>query len=333
MAGAASTPKARLFLVKNMVSRPGGTSIPEICEELEVSRWTAMRLLRDTELSGTPVEKTWEDSGTRFVVPSGARGAQVTLTQFEMIGVAVAQQTARYLDGTPLAESMESVFTKIAAALKRPDLVSNLRRKIYDANEGAMRFTKRDAANIQALIDALLRDEQVAVKHERVEKGTLEFRVDPYTLLFHKKGPYLVGKSHHAGHKNETRTFAFDGIRSLRWCKGEPFEYPPTYTPERQLRGAFGIVRGESVAIRVRFRKEVLRAVKRRAWHRSQRVGEVEGDWFEVTFECAASFEVQNWILGWGRNAEVITPAALRESVAREATAMVAVYAGRAAGE
>src|ERR1700727_392422 len=163
MAGAASTPKARLFLVKNMVSRPGGTSIPEICEELEVSRWTAMRLLRDTELSGTPVEKTWEDAETRFIVPSGARGAQVTLTQFEMIGVAVAQQTARYLDGTPLAESMESVFTKIAAALKRPDLVSNLRRKIYDANEGAMRFTKRDAANIQALIDALLRDEQVAV--------------------------------------------------------------------------------------------------------------------------------------------------------------------------
>lgn len=328
MAHAASTPKARLFLVKNMVSRAGGTSIPQICEELEVSRWTAMRLLRDVELSGTPVEKVWDEGETRFVVPSGARNAQISLTQFEMIGVAVAQQTARYLDGTPLAESMESVFAKIAAALKRPDLVSNLRRKIHDANEGAMRFAKRDAANLQELVDALLRDEQVALTHERVANGTLEFRVDPYTLLFHKKGPYLVGKSHHEGHKQETRTFAFDGIRSLRWCRGATFKYPTTYTPERQLRGAFGIVRGKAVEIRVRFRKEVLRAVKRRAWHRSQRVGKVEGDWFEVTLRCAASFEVQNWILGWGRNAEVVAPAGLRESVAREAAAMVAVYGG-----
>ena len=328
MAHAASTPKARLFLAKNMVSKPGGTSIPEICEELEVSRWTAMRLLRDVELSGTPVEKTWEDGETRFVVPSRARGAQITMTQFEMIGIAVAQQTARYLEGTPMAESMESVFAKIAAALKRPDLVSNLRRKIYDVNEGAMRFSKRDAANIQELIDALLRDEQVAVKHERVEGGGLEFRVDPYTLLFHRKGPYLVGRSHHEGHKGEVRTFAFEGIRALRWCRGKSFEYPATYTPERQMRGAFGIVRGEPVEIRVRFRKEVRRAVQRRQWHRSQRIGEVEGEWFEVTLACAASFEVQNWILSWGRNAEVVAPEGLRESVKREAEAMVGIYGG-----
>jgi proteasome accessory factor B len=332
MADAASTPKARLFLVKNMVSRPGGTSIPEICEELGVSRWTAMRLLRDAELSGTPIEKTWEDGETRFVVPARARGAQITMTQFEMIGIAVAQQTARYLDGTPMAESMESVFAKVAAALKRPDLVSNLRRKIFDVNEGAMRFTKRDAANIQALLDALLRDERVAVKHERVEGGELEFRFDPYTLMFHKKGPYLVGRSHHEAHKRdkrEMRTLAFDGIRSLRWCKGESFEYPATYTPERRLRGAFAIVAGEPEEIRVRFRKEVLRTVKRRTWHRSQRIGEVGGDWFEVTLTCAPSFEVQNWVLSWGGSAEVLAPPALREKVAKEAAAMAGLY-GRA---
>jgi proteasome accessory factor B len=324
---AASTPKARLFLAKNMVSRPGGTSIPELCQDLGVSRWTAMRLLRDVELSGTPVEKTWSDGETRFVVPAGARGAQITMTQFEMIGVAVAQQTARYLEGTPLAESMESVFAKIAAAVKRPDLVANLQRKIHDVNEGAMRFTKRDAANIQELLDALLRDEQVLMKHERVEAGTKEFRVDPYTLLFHKKGPYVIGKSHHEGHNGEVRTFAFDGIRALRWRRGKRFEYPATYSPERNLRGAFGIVGGEAVEIRVRFRKEVLRAVKRRQWHRSQQIGDVKGDWFEVTLKCAPSFEVQNWILSWGKNAEVIAPPALRESVAKEAAGMAALYA------
>jgi proteasome accessory factor B len=288
-----------------------------------------MRLLRDLGLSGTPVEKRQESGGIRFVVPATARGAPIAMTQFEMIGIAIAQQTARYLEGTTLAESMESVFAKIALALKRPDLVSNLRRKIYDVNEGAMRFSKRDAANIQRLVDALLRDEQVAITHEYVEKGAVEFRVDPYTLLFHKKGPYLVGRSHHEKHEGAVRTFAFDGIGTLRWCKGTSFEYPTTYTPERQIRGAFGIVRGEPEGIRVRFHKKVLRSVQRRRWHRTQRIGPVDGDWFEVTLACTASFEVQNWILSWGRHAEVLEPPALRASMAKEVAAMAVIYSGR----
>jgi hypothetical protein len=71
----------------------------------------------------------------------------------------------------------------------------------------------------------------------------------------------------------------------------------------------------------------VLRSVKRRQWHRTQRVGEVKGDGFEVTLTCAASFEVQNWIPSLGRNVEVLPPADLRAKVASDAVAMAAVHA------
>jgi predicted DNA-binding transcriptional regulator YafY len=330
MADGATTKTTRLFLAKSMVSRAGGASLSELMEKCGVSRITVWRLLNELRAAGTPVDEEKRGERTFYMVPASSRGATITMTQFEMVGVAVAQQIARYLDGTPMFEGLDGVFAKIEAALKRPDMVSNLQRKIFDVNEGAMRFTKRDNANIQALIDALLRDHQVAVKHERVENGELEFRVDPYTLLFHKKGPYLVGKSHHAGHKGEVRKLAFDGIRSVRWCKGDSFEYPATYTPERHLRGAFGIVHGEPVAIRVRFRKEVLRAVKRRRWHPTQKIGAVSEKeaWFAFEMKCTPSFEVQNWILSWGRNVEVLEPASLREWVKGEVAAMAGVYEG-----
>jgi proteasome accessory factor B len=331
MADFATNKTTRLLRAKSMVSRAGGASIPELMEKCGVSRITVWRLLSEIRASGTPLEEEKRGDRTFFMVPASSRGATITMTQFEMVAIAVAQQTARYLDGTPMFEGLDGVFTKIEAALKRPDMVSNLQRKIFDVNEGAMRFGKRDNENLQELIDALLRDHQVAVKHERVENGKREFRVDPYTLLFHKKGPYLVGKSHYEGHNRDgraVRKFAFDGIRSLRWCRGDSFVYPPTYTPQRQTRGAFAIVQGEPAVIRLRFRKEVVRSVRRRRWHPTQRIAEKEDatGWVAFEMKCAPSFEVKNWVLSWGRNVEVIEPAGLREDLKGEIAAMAGVY-------
>jgi predicted DNA-binding transcriptional regulator YafY len=328
LADGATTKTTRLLRAKSMVSRAGGASLAELMEKCGVSRITVWRLLNELRASGTPVDEEKRGDRTFYSVPASSRGATVAMTQFEMVGIAVAQQIARYLHGTPMFEGLDGVFAKIEAALKRPDMVSNLQRKIFDVNEGAMRFSKRDGANIQELLDALLRDHQVAVKHERVEDGKLEFRVDPYTLLFHKKGPYLVGKSHYEKHKGEIRKLAFDGIRSVRWCRGDSFDYPATYTPQRQLRGAFGIVQGEPTTIRLRFRKEVLRAVKRRLWHQTQRIdaGDEKAGWFAFEMRCAPSFEVQNWVLSWGRHVEVVEPASLRDGLRAEIAAMASVY-------
>jgi predicted DNA-binding transcriptional regulator YafY len=321
-----TTKTTRLLLAKSMVSRAGGASLAELGDRIGVSRVTLWRMMNELREAGTPIDEQRRGDKTFYEVPASARGATITMTQFEMIGVAVARQIVRYLEGTPMFEALDSVFAKIEAALRRPEMLHNLQRKIHDVNEGAMRFSKRDGDNIQSLIDALLRDQQVALRHERVEGGKLEFRVDPYTLLFHKKGPYLVGKSHHPGHKEEVRSFAFDGIRSLRWCKGDSFEYPAGYSPERQVRGAFGIVRGEPARIRLRFRKEVLRAVQRRRWHSTQRLGQERDGWIDFEMRCAPSFEVHNWLLSWGRNVEVLEPESLRDGVRAEIEAMRSVY-------
>jgi proteasome accessory factor B len=319
-------PKGRFLAAKTMVSKPGGTTIAKLRETFGISRWTAMRMLREIAASGTPIEE--EQHGTKkvFVVPSRSRDATITMTEFEMVGVAVAQQVASYLAGTPMFESLDAIFTKIEAALKAPGRVADLRRKIYDVNEGAMRFGKRDNANMGALLDALLRSHQVLIRHVTVENGGAAFLVDPLTLLFHRKGPYLVGRSHHPLHKGSVRKFAFDGIRSLKWQKGKSFDYPDQYHPRDEVRGAFGIVQGEPVTIRVRFHKSVERSIRRRNWHHTQKVGTVAGNSFIFEMRCAPTFEAVAWILGWGKSAEVIEPEGLRVLLAREAAAMHATY-------
>src|ERR1700688_3972292 len=158
MADGATTKTTRLLLAKSMVSRAGGASLSELTEKCGVSRITVWRLLNELRAAGTPIDEEKRGDRTFYAVPASARGATITMTQFEMVGIAVAQQIARYLDGTPMFEGIGGVFTKIEAALKRPDMVSNLQRKIFDVNEGAMRFGKRDSENIQELLHELLPD-------------------------------------------------------------------------------------------------------------------------------------------------------------------------------
>jgi predicted DNA-binding transcriptional regulator YafY len=292
-----------------------------------------MRILNDLRALGEPFEILERRGRTNvYGIPQGSRGAMIAMTEFEMIGVAVAQQIARYLEGTPMFESLDQIFTKMEAALKRHDMVGNLRRKIHDVNEGAMLFKKRDGENIQALLDGLLRDQQVSVKHDKVDGGKVAFLVDPYTLLLHRKGPYLMGRSHHPAHGGEVRRFALDGIRSLEWCKGKAFAYPASYSPERELRHAFGIVRGAPSRIRVRFHSSVERSVKRRRWHRSQKVSPVVDGWFTFEMRCAPSFEVKSWLLSWGSRATVLEPKALVEELRLELEEACAGYRVTGAG-
>src|SRR5690242_16525879 len=98
MAGEASTPKTRLLLAKNMVERKGGTTIPKMMEEMNVSRWTARRLIDEVDTTFSPVEEEWRDGEKWFFGSHGSRAAPINMTQFEMIGVSVARQIARYLE-------------------------------------------------------------------------------------------------------------------------------------------------------------------------------------------------------------------------------------------
>ncbi len=317
-----STPKSRFFLAQTLVSRAGGITLRGLMERIGISRATAMRYLQQLPAAGTPIRTHRPNGGPLiYSVAATLRNATIPMTELEMVGITVARELGSYLRGTPMAQGLDQVFEKVEAALKRKDLGAHLRRKIFDVNEGAMIFRPRDRENLSAFVDALLRGHQVRICHERVGAGKTPFLVDPYSLLLHRKGPYLMGKSHHPPHQGAVRRFAFDGIRSLTWEKGKAFRYPASYSPSRELRGAFGIVRGSPTLIRIRFDASVERSVKRRRWHRSQKVGKVEGGAFTFEMRCAPSFEVKTWVLGWGRTATVLEPASLRDEVREEIAA------------
>src|SRR5438270_377836 len=53
-------------------------------------------------------------------------------------------------------------------------------------------------------------------------------------------------------------------------------------------------------------------------WHESQEVHELAGGGVELRLVIAEPTEIRSWILGWGKECEVVSPADLRESIGGE---------------
>jgi proteasome accessory factor B len=212
-----------------------------------------------------------------------------------------------FLEGTGFKEDLDDVFSKLEHTLRRQDAAAarNLDRKIFDVNEAPHLYQGR-IEHVGDILTALLKEQRLVVVHESV-RGRARFEIDPYTLLVYKKGLYLAGFSH----KHQAiRTFALDGFVEVEWEKGRSFEYPKDYHPGQLYEGAFGLHAGEPMEVRIRFSDKVARYVRRRRWHPSQEVRPVVGG-IELTMRVHGTTEVLSWVLGFGKEAEILAPEAL----------------------
>jgi proteasome accessory factor B len=65
-------------------------------------------------------------------------------------------------------------------------------------------------------------------------------------------------------------------------------------------------------------------------WHESQEVLELADGGVELRLVIAGPTEIRPWILGWGKECEVVAPASLRESIRSEVQSALAAYGGSA---
>src|SRR5262249_32790694 len=145
---------------------------------------------------------------------------------------------------------------------------------------------------------------------------------DPYTLVVFKKGLYLVGFSHY--HKS-IRTLSLDQLVETAWLAGRRFTYPENFDPSQLLSGSFGLIAGPETEVSVFFTQRVAHLIRRRKWHPSQQMTSVDGG-IELTMKLRGTKEFLSWVLEWGDQAELLSPASLRDALSAEIRRMAALY-------
>ena len=316
---------ARVHDVIRLIEARHGITLEELAEETGVNRRTIHRDLNAIFDAGYPLISEW--SGNRKVYRFLTRFKDVPPINFslqELLTLYFLRSQLDILRGTPFEKDLEAIFRKVNSVLP-PRYGTHLERisRVSLPLLQGRRDYSRVAGLLQSLRDALLYQNQVRISYRAPAKPRASrYLVDPYTLIFYKGGLYLLGFAHNRG---ALRTFAVERLTGVEVQKSR-FEMPDDFTPEEQLKEAFGIVREEALRVTARFAPAVAHAVRDRLWHPSQELYEEKDGSLLLSLTAGGRMEMLAWLLSYGSQVEVLEPPELRAEVTRQVAELADRY-------
>jgi predicted DNA-binding transcriptional regulator YafY len=314
---------ARQWQLLQMIQGPAGIAVDDAAARLGCTVRTIWRDLRVLEQAGFPLYDDGAGDGRRSIWKLEEQftlGLPVKLTLAETAALLMSRDLLRPAGAPAIGAPVTSAFDKIGRVLSRDArlLLEQMRESIGVRAVGGK--LQAPAAEHVALIErALLERRRLDMRYYSMSRDEENRRqVDPYHLTVFDGGFYLVGHCHW---RQTERIFAVERIRELRMLALR-FQVRAGFDPERYLERAWGIVQGEVVPVRVVFSRSAARYIRDRLWHPTQRLRELSDGRLEVTLRVADTLELRRWILGYGPEAEVMEPVAVRETLAREAAAL-----------
>ena len=147
----------------------------------------------------------------------------------------------------------------------------------------------------------------------------------PYQIMFARRAWYVIGRS--SLHR-QTRTFHIGRILQIEETDN-PYQVPRGFSIERYLGNAWCLIpeQGPDSDVVVRFSKQVAQNVSEVSWHHTQKIVKRQSDG-SIDFHVRVSGlnEISWWILGYGKEAEVLQPQALRDKIKGHVVEMYKKY-------
>ncbi len=301
-----------------------GIAVTDLAEQVGVSKRTVYRDLiameRDAELP------LWSDGG-RWGLEQGAFLPALSLTLHEAMSLFLA---ARVMAKTSDEQDTEIIgaFVKLASVLP-PVLAAHVQATmdVFAGTPANPTFTRV----YRVLTEAWASRRVVEIEYDagvyEPARPPRRTRVRPFAIepsaLTHAL--YLIGWDEERGAR---RTFKVERIRAASLTP-EAFGVgePDTASVAAELRRAWDVISDQPLeTVVIRFSPAVARRVAETRWHASQQL-EPQADGSLVwRGRVAGTHEIRIWILGWGADAEVLEPAALRDAVADEHRRAAGLY-------
>jgi predicted DNA-binding transcriptional regulator YafY len=322
--GGAKWDRAARYLKLALILRdhPEGIAAQALADQVGVSKRTAYR---DLEAMSNDAElPIWQDSG-KWGLESGAFLQPLALTLHEATTLFLA---ARMLAKASDEHDTELIgaFVKLAQILP-PVLAEHIAATVdvFATTPANDRFTRV----FRVLAEAWAQRRVVEIEYDAgvydPARGSRRTRVRPWALepsaLTHAL--YLIGWDETRGAR---RTFKVERIINAS-ATPETFEPDSGSATAAELARAWDIMADEEpVEVVIRFAVAVARRAAETRWHPSQEL-EVQADGSLLWRGRVAGLrEIRIWILGWGAEAEVLSPPDLRESISAELRRAAARY-------
>jgi predicted DNA-binding transcriptional regulator YafY len=324
VAGRALLRRSSWILAELQRGRP--VKATDVAAHFEISVRTAYRdfdFLRDDW--NVPVEFDRARQTYSLTEPT-ALVAPITISRGELVALYFAEQAVRQFRGTPFERDFDHALRKLQDML--PDVVTvepDALHALLSLDLGPVYAA--DAAVFAEVLKALQARRVVLIRYRSLNSGrTTDRRVRPYHVFNHRGDWYLAAWDQRRG---AVRDFALHRIRRVTPTT-ERYEIPPDFDARAYLGDAFAIEKAAKgarpVEVAIRFVPRQARWIRERRWHRSARVQDAIDGGCVLRMRVAGLGEVKRWVLQFGAEAEVLSPASLRREVVGELERARGVY-------
>ena len=324
---------SRLLSILMLLQSRGRTSAQVLADELEVSVRTIYRDVDRLSASGVPI---WADPGRHggFQLREGWRT--------KLDGLTAPEAQAVFLAGLPgpaaelgLGDALASAQLKLMAALPpewRDDAQRVGTRFHLDPVDWYREAPGADE-KLALIARAVWQPERIAVRYDSWQ-GVSERELEPLGLVLKAGTWYVVARSAPpGGPAKPPRTYRLQGILELEML-GQPFTRPrrfdlAAYWRESTRRFEAELYRGEA---RLTLSPRGLRLLREQgsavaeAARRSARPDPRRDGWVTVRVPIESTEQAARQQLKFGADAIVLGPKDLRERMASQLKAMVALY-------
>ncbi|MFQ5731777.1 MAG: helix-turn-helix transcriptional regulator [Planctomycetaceae bacterium] len=299
----------------------------QLAQECGVSRRTIFRDLRTLQHSGLPV--VYDGARQGYLLKSSVYIPPTDFTLEEALSLAVLCDRLGDADtGIPFLGPARSAALKVLSGLpgRLRELVGEfadnveLRPPAHNRLEGSQQV-------YALLTGALAKRLQVRIAYNSLmpdESREISTLLSPYRILFGRRAWYVIGRSslHRA-----VRTFHLGRVRKAELLTST-YAIPARFSLDKHLGNAWFLIRepGKRYNVTIRFQPLVARNVAEVQWHRTQSLKWNRDGTLDFRVRVDGLREIQWWVLGYGDQAEVLKPKALRDDVLRRIEAMRSRY-------
>ena len=180
------------------------------------------------------------------------------------------------------------------------------------------KFDERIQQYIDQLYKCIRNAEVIKIGYQGFNKNKKFYNISPYFIKEHKHMWYVYGFNHDSKAKVPYPCLALDRILSIEVNHGKKY-YPKSKTinPETWFKHNLGITINENLVpifIELKVDESLMNYLKNTPIDESQNIIEHES---KITVKLVPNYELEQWILGYAEQIEVLKPDFLREKIGR----------------
>jgi len=316
-------PLARMVRIHEHLAAGRFPNCSNLADEFEVSYKTVQRdidFMRDQML--LPIDYDSIKHGFHYTKPVTSFPT-VNMTHGEVVSLLVAQKALEQYRGTAFEKPLRTAFDKMTETMREEGTFS-----LHELGQ-AVSFRPLGAAVqemkvFEVLAHAVLESRVLEFDYQGLKANKAERRrVEPYHLGCIGNQWYVIAKDLVRG---QMRTFALSRLTRPAPLK-KTFQRPADFSVAEMMGDSFAAFQSTKPArVRIRLDSIGARLASERLWHKSQKLKPLASGGAELTLNVGIAPDLENWILSWGRHAEVLEPKELREQIASTARAMALQY-------